>query len=137
MKMGVWTVGGIGYPSVGYITPDAEGKVTANGWVGVNGDSTQAAYMVLDENGTVLLEWTVIDGKFKNEQSPITSAILSYGHGINPVGRRFSMSVDVSAFAGKTVSIVYAVIPNSIPADSSDKYVPIFEIQGIKVPAAE
>ena len=137
MEMGVWTVGSIGYPSDGYITPDAEGKVTANGWVGVNGDTTKAAYMVLDENGNVLLDWTVIDGKFKNEQSPITSAILSYGHGINPVGRRFSMSVDVSAFAGKTVSIVYAVIPNSIPAESGDKYVPIFEIQGIKVPAAE
>ena len=137
MEIGVWTVGGISYPSVGYVTPDAEGKVTANGWVGVNGDSTQAAYMVLDENGDVLLDWTTIDGKFKGEQSPITNAILSYGHGINPVGRRFAMSADVSAFAGKTVSVVYAVIPNNIPEGCNDKYVPIFEIKGIKVPAAE
>ena len=135
--MGVWKAGGIAYPSEGFVTPTAEGVVTANGWAGVNGDIAGAAYMVVDAEGNVLLDWTAIEGKFKAEQAAVTNAIISYGHGIKPVGRRFSMDADVSAFAGQTVNVIYAVIPVDIPEGSNDRYVPIIEIQGIRVPAAE
>ena len=135
--MGVWKSGSTSYPSEGYVTPDADGNVTANGWVGVNGDVKGAAYMVVDAEGNVLLGWTAVDGKFKAEQSGITDAILTFGHGIAPVGRRFSISANVSAFAGQTVNVIYAVIPKDVPEGSNDIYVPIIEIQGIKVPAAE
>ena len=140
---GVWKSGGKAYPSVGYVTPSAEGTVTANGWCGVNGDLLigeglyGAAYMIVDAEGNVLQTWTETDANFAGEKADITNAINLMGHGIAPVGRRFSIAADVSAFAGQTVNVIYAVIPANIPEGSNDKYVPIIEIQGIKVPAAE
>ena len=142
---GVWTVGGRAYPAAGYVTPSAEGTVTANGWVGVNGDllggtdkeALGAAYMIVDEEGNVLQDWTEVSANFAGEQAPITDSVKLMGHGIAPVGRRFKITADVSSFAGQTVNVIYAVIPVDIPEGSNDKYVPIIEIHGVQVPSAE
>ncbi len=133
--VGVWQSGSRAYPTDGFVVPDGDGIIAANGWIGVNGNLSGAAYMVVDKDGNVLKGWTDVSGNFAGMNEAITNAVLDMGHGIDPIGCRFSIKADVNEFAGQTVNVIYAVIPEDIPEGSNDRYIPVIEIRGVSVPA--
>ncbi len=124
------------------------GMLGVSGWAGYVGSSVNdgAAFMAVDQDGNVVLDWTPITGILSaaglNLTAPGGDAVDSMLAGIysdaSVSGIRFNHIIDVrgySELAGKTVDIILAFTTSQ--GVDGDVYIPYLTIEDVKVPAAQ
>lgn len=124
------------------------GMLGVSGWAGYVGSSVNdgAAFMAVDQDGNVVLNWTPITGILSaaglNLTAPAGDAVDSMLAGTysdaSVSGIRFNHIIDVrgySELAGKTVDIIFAFTTSK--GVDGDVYIPYLTIEDVQIPAAQ
>lgn len=114
---------------------DADGCLTINGWGGVDGGCSKIVFRVYSSNGTELtdgwIDWT--SGESKHAEVAVEGEMAKRGIDVAVATRFNNIRVDLSQYVvdGASVKLQIAMVADSAPDGSNDKYVYLCEMINI------